>query len=93
MRTPPSIQEEEIEMIDPHVEELAVAIDAMASQNGDAHELAAAIRRAYPAEPILILRRAIYYAVTDPDRADGALTLKLFDAAYAIMADVCLKAA
>ena len=80
-------------MIDPHVKELALAIDAMARQDGDARDLAAAIQRAYPAEPILILRRAVYYAVTDPDRTDGALTLKLFDAAYAIMADVCLRAA
>ncbi len=80
-------------MIDPHVEELARAIDAIAREDGDAHDLAAAIRRAYPEEPILILRRAIYYAVTDPDRTDGVLTLKLFDAAYAIMADVCLRAA
>ncbi|HWJ71984.1 MAG TPA: hypothetical protein VNX29_02345 [Kaistia sp.] len=80
-------------MIDPHVAELARAIDAMARRAGDAHELTAAIRRAYPTEPIVILRRAIYYAVTDPDRMDGDVTMKLFDAAYAIMADVCPQAA
>lgn len=80
-------------MIDPHVEELALAIDAMARRARDARNLAAAIRRAYPGEPVAILRRAIYYAVTDPDRTDGDVTLKLFDAAYAIMADVCLQAA
>lgn len=80
-------------MIDPHVEELAFAIDAMARRSGDAAALVAAIRRAYPEEPVITLRRAIYYAVTDPDRTDGVLTLKLFDAAYAIMAEVRLQAA
>jgi hypothetical protein len=80
-------------MIDPHVEALALAIDAMARRSGDAADLVTAIRRAYPDEPIVTLRRAIYYAVTDPDRTDGVLTLKLFDAAFAIMSEICLQAA
>ncbi|MCX5512961.1 hypothetical protein C3941_02250 [Kaistia algarum] len=80
-------------MIDPHVEELALAIDAIARRSSDAADLVAAIRRAYPDEPIVTLRRAIYYAVTDPDRTDEVLTLRLFDVAFAIMSEVCLQAA
>ncbi len=60
--------EEEARMIDPHVQALSLAIEAMADRCSDGRALADAIRHAYPEEPIPVLRRAIYYAVTDPDR-------------------------
>lgn len=66
-------------MLDPHVRELSAAADAR-----DGAQLAAAIRRAFPGEPAAILRRAVYYAVTDPDRRDGALIGKHYDAAFAL---------
>ena len=73
-------------MIDLHVLELSLAIEDAAGRARDGDELADLILDAYPAESVLVLRRAIYYAVTDPGRKDGALTLKLFEAAFAIMA-------
>ncbi|MCX5494443.1 hypothetical protein OSH11_07010 [Kaistia dalseonensis] len=80
-------------MIDPHVAELSIAIEAAARLARDGDELAASICRAYPHEPIPVLRRALYYAVTDPDRRDDAVTMKMFDAAFAIMAATNLHAA
>lgn len=80
-------------MIEPHVAELSLAIEAMARQARSAHELADALRRRYPDEPISVLRRAIFFAVTDPARKDDAVTSTMFDAAFAMLEDVGLYAA
>ncbi len=79
-------------MIDPHVAELSIAIEAMAAEAHSAEGLVADIRAAFPREPVLVLRRAILYATTDPSSRDDAVTLRLFDAAFSILADLDVRA-
>lgn len=80
-------------MIEPHVVELSLAIETMANQARSANELADALRRSYPDVPISMLRRAIFFAVTDPNRKDSAVTSRLFDAAFAMLEGTGLHAA
>jgi len=68
-------------MIEPRITAMAIAINALAARAPSGESLAASIRSAFPDEPVRTLRRAIFYAVTDPERRDGEAITRLHDAA------------
>lgn len=71
-------------MIGAHVEQLALAIDALALKAKGPRDLARLIRADFPDEPVRTLRHAIFYAITDPARSDGEAMLRLQGAAIAL---------
>ncbi|WP_378941975.1 hypothetical protein [Mesorhizobium sp. ANAO-SY3R2] len=71
-------------MIAAHVEQLSQAIDALARKAEGPQDLALRIRTDFPDEPVRVLRRAIFYAITDPGRSDGDTMLRLQGAAMAL---------
>lgn len=71
-------------MIEPGIAMMAIAIDALAADAPSGESLAASIRSAFPDEPVRALRRAIFYAVTDPERRDSVVITRLHDAAMVL---------
>jgi len=72
-------------LINPDVKALADAINRLAEAAGSADELARLIEAAHAGESLGTLRRAILYAVTDPERRDNQNITKLHDAAMLLL--------
>lgn len=78
-------------LIDSDVKAIADAMNGFALDSPSPEDLARAIREAYPRESLGTLRRAMLFAVADPERRDHQNISKLHDAAMILLREAIDK--
>ncbi|MDQ0474951.1 hypothetical protein [Labrys wisconsinensis] len=69
--------------MDTRIEEISLSLEALARRTPDRSDLFRQATASHPDASPVEMRRAALYAVTDPDRSDTELTLRLYDLAHA----------